>query len=71
MNNDGWKEDSDPRCWRLYIDDRRRHINTPVMHIAVAVIPAPSVPTVVMSSHLFMVIFAEDRRHIDTADHCD
>jgi hypothetical protein len=48
MNNDGWKEDSEPRRWRLYIDYRRRHINTPVMHIAVAVIPAPSVPTVVM-----------------------
>jgi len=58
MNIDGWEKDTDPRRWRLYIYNRRRDINTPVIHIAVAVIPLPSVPTVVMFYKTFMVIFA-------------
>ena len=59
-----------PRRRRFHIDDRRRNINTPAILIAVAVIPLPSVPTVIMSFHAFMIIFAEGRRHVYTADHC-
>ena len=49
-----------------------RAISTPALHIAVAVIPTSSVlvTAVVMFSHTFMVIFAEGRRHVYTADHC-
>jgi hypothetical protein len=49
-----------------------RPIITPATHIAVAVIPTPSllVTAVVMISHTPIVISAEGRRHVDTADHC-
>jgi hypothetical protein len=82
MNKDGWKKDTDARRWRRCIDDRRgRIINSfpvaivaimPATLIAAVVIPTPSVlvTAVVMSSLIFMVIFAEGRRHVYTADHC-
>jgi hypothetical protein len=43
----------------------------PALHIAAVVIPRPSVlvTALVMSSLIFMVIFAEGRHHIYTADH--
>jgi hypothetical protein len=49
-----------------------RPITTPAICIAVMVIPTPSmlVTAVVMSSHTFMVISAESRHHVYTADHC-
>jgi hypothetical protein len=82
MNNDGWEEDTDARWYGRFIDDPRRYvnsfpvdirpINTPASLIAVAVMPTPSllVTAVVMSSITFMVISAEGRHHVYTADHC-
>jgi hypothetical protein len=81
MNKDGREKDTDARRWRRCIDDRRgRIINSfpvaivairPALHIAAVVIPRPSVlvTALVMSSLIFMVIFAEGRHHIYTADH--
>jgi hypothetical protein len=81
MNKDGWKKDTDARRLRRCIDNRRREINsfpvairpidTPasLIHIVAAVIAMASflVTAAVMSS---VIILAEGRRHVYTADHC-
>jgi hypothetical protein len=79
MNIDGREKDTYTRRWRRLIDDRRgRIINTlPVAIVAIRpihtamLIPTASVliTTIVMFSHTFIVIFAEGRRHVYTADH--
>jgi hypothetical protein len=80
-NKDRRKEDTDARRRRRFIDDRRGWIINPfpvaivsirpALHIAVAFIPASSllVTDVVTSPLIFMVIFAEGRPHVYTADH--
>jgi hypothetical protein len=75
MKKDGGEKDTDARRRRRRIDDRRRDINSPALHIVVTVIPViPStslfVAAVVVFSHTFLIIiFAESRRHVYTADH--
>jgi hypothetical protein len=81
-NKDRRKKDTYASRWRWFIDDRRGGIINsfpvaivaimPLLHIAVMVIPRPSVlvTAAVMSSLIFMVILAEGRHHVYTADHC-
>ena len=75
MNKDRWEKDTYTRRWRWLIDARRgRIINSlPVAVIAIRLIPTASVliTAIVMFSHTFIVIFAEDRSHVYTADHRD
>ena len=78
MNKDGGEKDTKARRARRCIDDRRldinsfpvaiRPINTPALHIHIVA----AVPSVLVTVGLFSpVIFAEGRRHVYTADHCD
>jgi hypothetical protein len=73
MNIDGWEKNTDTRWWRRLINDRRgRIINTlPVAIVAIRLIPTASmlITAIVMFSHTFIVIFAEGRCHVYTADH--
>lgn|SRR5665647_282264 len=82
INIDWWKKNTDARLWRRFIVDWRRDINsvpvairpirTPVvMHITVAVvIPTSSLVTaVVIFFPTIMIIIAEGRRYVYTADH--
>lgn len=70
MNKEGREKDTDARRWRRCIDDPRRGIINS-FPVAIAIRPINTLVTaVVVFSPTFMVIFANGRRHVYTADHC-